>query len=115
MSEPTDYAKLLEQMEHWKAYNCKTPSDYRARGEFWTNVTHYHFPSAVREVIELQAEVARLQILAAYLAGELSSGQAGRLLGIEDVVELREMAAAVIDAAGERWRLWREANPPERV
>lgn len=73
------------------------------------------WPAAIRRALAAEAEVARLQVLAAYLAGELSSGQAGRLLGVEDVVDLREMAAAVIDAAGERWRVWREANPPERV
>lgn len=61
----------------------------------------------------LTARVELLECLLALEAAEISEGQACRLAGVADVIELREARDAALEGVRERWRAWREGNPPK--
>ena len=53
-----------------------------------------------------------LEVLVAWAEGEISGCQACALTGL-DLVTLRGWKNSIVDQVKERWRVWREANPPK--
>ena len=53
-----------------------------------------------------------LEVLVALAEGEISEGQACALAGL-DPVTLRDWKIGIVARVHERWKAWREVNPPE--
>lgn len=67
--------------------------------------------AAIRRALHAEARGVELEVLLAWESGELSEGQACRLLGT-DPVSARGMRTEAVAAARSRWAEWRASNPP---